>query len=138
MQSFWQYLRRAAQDAVLAGIEDAVRLLEQGRSIEAESHDAGQLATRLSKVVAKRLETKLAPKADEASAAASPSNTPDVAPDRVPHDQPRELFDSETEPVPSLTASPSGHLNSEERAYAPRGKRVRRHHSRYRSANDHA
>lgn len=129
MQSFWEFLRRAACDAVLAGVEDAVRLLEQGRSIENESRAAGQLATRLTKVVVARINSESPTKVEEPP-------TKMVEPPAPAHSQPKssqppELFDSPTEPVPSLTSSRAGHLQTGPRVYVPRGRKGRRHHSNH-------
>lgn len=129
MQSLWEFLRRAACDAVLAGVEDAVRLLEQGRSIEGEARAAGQLATRLTKVVVARINSESPTKVEEPPAKVVEPPAP--AHSQPKSSQPPELFDPPTEPVPSLTSSRAGHLQTGPRVYVPRGRKGRRHHSNH-------
>ena len=131
MQSFWEFLRRAACDAVLAGVEDAVRLLEQGRSSECESRAAGQLATRLTKVVVARINSESPTKAEEPPATVVEPPLPEPAYSQPKSSQAPELFDSPTEPVPSLTSSRAGHLQTGPRVFVPRGRKGRRHHSNH-------
>lgn len=55
LRSFWDYLRDAACDAVLAGVEDAARILDQGRSPAGIVDASDHLRERLRKTAAAQL-----------------------------------------------------------------------------------
>ena len=117
LQSFWEYLRLAACDAILSGVEDAVRKLEQGRSPDDFVQASDRLTERLTRA-AKRMsgqpENSTEPDAGESSGDRSRSQA--AAPQTSPGNQ----------PVPSLLSQTAERLNKREEASSagpkPRGK----------------
>ncbi len=53
--SIWEYLRARTRDAVLAGINDAVDIVEQGETDDSQHQAAKQLRARLARVEARGL-----------------------------------------------------------------------------------
>lgn len=108
--SFWDYLRHSACDAVLAGVEDAARILDQGRSTNEIIQSTGLLRNRLAKAAERKLT------ADDRSANHQPSagqKEPVRNEDRSPQPAATTNGQEETEtraPI-SLLDTEAGHLN---------------------------
>jgi len=84
MLSFSGFLRRLTRDAVLAGVEDAMRFLEPQASHDVPARMAEQLAERL-----KRLHQDRPP---QAAIAATPvaDHLPGAVDEQLPHQQPAQ------------------------------------------------
>jgi len=110
LQSFWEFLRHRACDAVLAGVEDAVRVLEQEASPTKRTDAANQLMSRLKSVVAEQSDSKPAAKgpANDAGKSSQPTGK-STQPGPFSADKVEEGA-TDTEPAPSLLESPAGHL----------------------------
>jgi hypothetical protein len=63
--SIWDYLRQRTRDAVLAGIEDALDIAEQGQTSGEDQRAAARLTARLSQFGGKQL--GYTPEADQAA-----------------------------------------------------------------------
>ena len=131
LQSFWDYLRYAACDAILAGVEDAVRLLEQDRSPNDNVAPSSHLSERLKKAAQRRISDTPSqrptaqPSSQTKSSQAGPQGpaTSNAPSNHRPADQANVVASpadgqaqdvvgdgNENRPVPSLTDTAAGHL----------------------------